>query len=208
VKMSADRKMIAAEIPGYTYGTGEAATSPVSLEELEQLKQSVGFTKEDEQYLRMAGEVLADQTKQLVEKWRGVIAETPHLAKHSRGPDGKAIARYSENSGLRFQQWILDTCFRTYDRNWLNYQHEIALRHSRLKKNKTDGVPSTAYVPLRDVLAFTAVINGTIKPSLAAKGHSAAEVDKMHNAWCKSVQLQIALWAEPYANSKLAPDEW
>jgi hypothetical protein len=30
----------------------------------------------------------------------------------------------------------------------------------------------------------------------------------MHRAWCKSVQLQIALWSEPYADSKFAPDEW
>ncbi len=30
----------------------------------------------------------------------------------------------------------------------------------------------------------------------------------MHRAWCKSVQLQIALWSEPYADSDLASDQW
>ncbi len=122
-------KMVAKEIPGYTYGTADASVSPISLPELEKLKQSVGFTEEDQKYLRMAGEVLADQTKQLVDKWRGIIAETPHLAKHSRTPDGKPIETYSTNSGLRFQQWILDTCLRPYDQDWLNYQQEMALRH-------------------------------------------------------------------------------
>lgn len=37
-------------------------------------------------------------------------------------------------------------------------------------------------MPLRDVLAFITVMNETIKPYLAAKGHSTEEVDKMHRA--------------------------
>lgn len=203
-----ETKMVSEKIPSYTYGTAEAAKSPVSLEELEQLKQSAGFASEDEKYLRLAGEILADQTKELVEKWRVIIAETPHLAKHSRDANGKAIAQYSQNSGLRFQQWVLDTCLRPYDQDWLNYQHEIALRHTSLKKNKADRVESTPFVPLRDVIAFTAVINDTIKPFLARKGHSKADVDRMHSAWCKSLQLQVALWARPYTDAKLAPNEW
>lgn len=99
-------KMVSESIPSYTYGSNDVAVSPISLKELEQLKQSVGFSKEDERYLRMAGEVLQDQTKPLVDTWRGVIAECPHLAKHSRDPQGKPIPEYSENSGFRFQQWI------------------------------------------------------------------------------------------------------
>ncbi|MGD1075961.1 MAG: hypothetical protein ABR903_07790 [Thermodesulfovibrionales bacterium] len=61
---------------------------------------------------------------------------------------------------------------RTYDQDWVNYQQEIALRHTSLKKNKVDGIRSTPYVPLRDVIAFIAVMNQTIKPYLAAKGNS------------------------------------
>lgn len=57
-------------------------------------------------------------------------------------------------------------------------------------------------------MAFTAVINDTIKPFLANKGHAVREVEKMHSAWCKSVHLQIALWTKPYTDSKLAPNEW
>jgi len=131
---------IAEEIPGYSYGLSDVARSPISLKQLEQLKQSAGFTSEDERYLRMAGELLADQTKAVVDTWRGVIARTPHLARHSKDADGQAIPRYSERSGMRFQQWILDTCFRPYDQDWLNYQQEIALRHISAKKNATDGV--------------------------------------------------------------------
>jgi hypothetical protein len=199
---------IASQIPGYTYGTSDAAKSPVSLSDLEKLKQSVGFTTEDERYLRMAGEVLADQTKQLVETWRGALAQMPHLSRHSKDLNGNPIPRYSEASGLRFQQWILDTCFRTYDQDWLNYQYEIALRHTSIKKNVTDGVQSTSFIPLRDIIAFTTVMNETVKPFLASKKHVPEEVEKMHGAWRKSLQLQIALWAQPYASNSHASDEW
>ena len=203
-----ETKKLAPEIPGYTYGTSGVAKSPISMAELEQLKQSVGFTTEDEANLKMAGDVLADQTNALVEMWRGVIAKIPHLARHSKDLDGKPIPRYSEASRPRFQQWILDTCFRTYDQDWLNYQQEIALRHTSIKKNVTDDVVSTPFIPFRDIVTFTAVMNETIKPFLASKGHSPEEVEKMHSAWCKSLQLQIALWAQPYSSTALAPDEW
>jgi protoglobin len=202
-------KMVAEQIPGYTYGTAEVGRSPVSMRELEQLKVSVGFTEEVERYLRMAGEVLADQTKQIVEHWRGgIIAGIPNLARHSRSPEGEPNPEYLAKSNLRFQQWILDTCLRPYDQEWLDYQEEIALRHTSVKKNLTDNVRSTPYVPLRDIVAFTAVINETIKPYLAAKGHSAEDVKQMHLAWCKSMQLQIALWSRPYASGNQAPGEW
>ena len=194
-------KKVAEQISGYTYGSADA--SPVSLQDLENLKISVGWTGEDERYRHMAGEVLADQTKPLVDHWRrGIIGKIPNLVRHSRTPDGEPIPDYQTKSGLRFEQWVLDTCFRPYNQDWLNYQHEIALRHTSLKKNLTDGVDSTPHVPLRDIIAFIAVMNETIKPYLSAKGHTAEDVEKMHRAWTKSLQLQVALWAQPYSKSE------
>jgi len=195
-------------IHGYNYGEAEVALSPVSVEELASLKVSVGFTEEDERSLRLAGEALADQTRNIVDEWRnGIIASIPNLAQHSRGLKGQLIPKYTANSGPRFEQWILDTCLRPYDQDWLNYQQEIALRHTSAKKNLVDGVQSTPYVPLRDIIAFIAVMNETIKPYLAAKGHSAEDVNKMHLAWCRSIQLQTALWVRTYC-SHLGPNEW
>lgn len=201
---------IAEHIPGYNYGEPDVAKSPVTTKDLELIKQSVGFTNEDERRLRAAGEVLSDQTEKLVERWRAVISAHPHLAQYSKHPDGQPDPHYSEDSGLRFQQWILDTCLRPYDQDWLNYQQEIALRHTSVKKNKTDGVESAGSIPLRYVVAFTSVINDAkiLKPFLAAKGHPAEEVDQMYQAWRKSVLLQLALWTEPYTDPKLAPNEW
>ena len=196
----------APEIPGYTYGSAEVTASPVSMQDLENLKVSVGFTAGDRRYLQLAGEVLAGQTSQIVQHWRsGIIAGIPNLARHSRSPDGEPLPEYLEKSNLRFEQWILDTCLRPYDQDWINYQYEIALRHTSAKKNKVDEVRSTPYVPLRDIIAFIAVINETIKPYLAARGHPAEEVDKMHLAWCKSLQLQTALLARPYTDLS---NEW
>lgn len=202
-------KQVSAQIPGYSYGMPGVARSPISAGELERLKISAGLTSEDEHYLRLAGEVLGDKTKQIVEHWRsGIIASIPHLARHSRTPEGNPIPEYLAKSNLRFQQWIMDTCLRPYDQDWANYQQEIALRHTVSKKNKTDGVRSTPYVPFRDILAFIAVMNETVKPYLAAKGHSAEDVERMHRAWCKSIQLQMALWAAPYSDSREAPNQW
>jgi hypothetical protein len=202
-------KKVIESIPGYSYGAPDVPRSPVSTHDLESLKISAGFTDEDQRYLHLAGEVLSDQTERIVDHWRSdIIAGIPDLARHARTPEGDPIPQYLKNSNLRFRQWILDTCFRPYDQDWINYQQEIALRHTSSKKNKVDDVRSTPYVPLRDVLAFIAVMNETIKPYLAAKGHSAEEVDKMHRAWCKAIQLQLALWVGPYTSPGQSPQEW
>jgi len=202
-------KMVSELILGYSYGTAEVAKSPVSTADLEDLKISAGFTAEDERNLRLAGEVLTGQTKQIVDHWRsGIIASIPDLARHSRSADGAAMPDYLAKSNLRFEQWILDTCLRSYDQDWINYQQEIALRHTSARKNQVDGVQSTPFVPLRDVMSFVAVMNETIKPYLAARGNSAEEVSNMHLAWCKSIQMQLALWIGSYADTRQSPTEW
>ncbi len=185
-------------IPGYAYGDLHVARSPVSLEEFEKLKAAVMFTEEDERYLRMAGEVLADQVDEILDVWYGFVGSHPHLVYYFTGPDGQPDARYLAAVRERFGQWILDTCQRPYDQAWLDYQHEIGLRHHSSKKNQTDGVSSVPLVHHRYLVAFIYPISATIKPFLAKKGHAPEEVDKMHQAWMKSVVLQVALWSYPY----------
>ncbi|MEO8028463.1 MAG: protogloblin ApPgb, partial [Bryobacteraceae bacterium] len=104
-------KQVAHDIPGYTYGAPEVSASPITLQQLEELKASVGMTAEEERYLRLAGDVLVDQTAEVVDHWRGrIVAGIPNLARHSRTPEGNAIPEYASASNLRFRQWILDTC--------------------------------------------------------------------------------------------------
>jgi hypothetical protein len=200
-------KKVSDVIPGYEYGDRRMPTSSITLEELAALKRSAGFNEEDARYLHMAGEVLEDQTEAIVKHWRsGIIAGIPNLARHSRSPANEPLPDYLAKSNLRFRQWILDTCFRPYDQDWLNYQQEIALRHTTVKKNVTDGVQSTDHVPYRDIVAFVAVLNETIRPYLAARAHSEEIVTKMHQAWQRSLQIQIAVWAKIY--TELKPNQW
>ncbi len=191
--------MTQVQIPGYTYGRPEVPRSPVSQQDFELLKKSVLFTDEDVRYLRMAGEVLKDQVEEVLDLWYGFVGSNPHLVYYFTGPDGQPLGDYLAAVRKRFGQWILDTCRAEYDQAWLDYQHEIGLRHHRTKKNRTDGVASVPHIPLRYLIAFIYPITATIRPFLAKKGHSAEEVDKMHQAWFKSVTLQVALWAHPYA---------
>lgn len=185
-------------IAGYTYGTAQAARSPLTSQEFDQLKQSVLFGAEDEKYLRMAGEVLADQIEAVLDVWYGFVASHPHLVYYFTDGKGNANGEYLAAVRQRFGQWILDTCNRPYDQDWLNYQQEIGLRHHRSKKNQTDHVQSVANIAHRYLVAFIYPITATIKPFLAKKGHSADEVEKMHQAWFKSVVMQVALWSTPY----------
>jgi Protoglobin len=186
-------------IPGYLYGSSELARSPVSEDELALLKQTVLFGDDDERSLRMAGEVLDDQVEDVLDVWYGFVASHPHLVRYFAGPDGAPIDDYLARVRARFGQWIRDLCERPWDRAWLDYQEEIALRHTRAKKNQTDGVEAPGLIPLRYMVAFVYPITATVRDFLAKKGHSEAEVDAMHHAWFKAVTLSVALWSRPYA---------
>jgi hypothetical protein len=187
------------EIPGYGYGT--AGRSPLGVEELDLLKQTVLFTEEDAEYLRLAGDVLEGQVEDVLDLWYGFVGSHPHLVYYFSEPDGEPIGEYLERVRGRFGQWILDTCRRPYDQEWLDYQQEIALRHTRAKKNRTDGVDSVEHIPLRYMVAFIYPITATIRGFLENGEHGAEEVEKMHQAWFKSVVLQVALWSQPYTKA-------
>ena len=187
------------DIPGYAYGGPSVGSSSVSATDLAVLKETAQFTDKDVEHLHLAGDILQDQTKEIVAQWRSeIIASVPNLARHSRDLEGKALPEYLSASNLRFEQWILDTCRRPYDQDWIDYQQEIALRHTSAGKNKTDHVHSTDHVPLRDIIAFVAVMNRTLRPYLASRGHREEVVDAMHAAWQKSLQIQVALWVKVY----------
>jgi hypothetical protein len=186
---------------GYDYGNVEA--SPVTMSELEELRQSVLFGEDDVKALRMAGEVLEDQVEDVLDVWYGFVGSHPFLLASFAGGDGEPNADYLERVRARFGQWIRDTCRRAYDDDWLAWQHEIGLRHSRAKKNRTDGVEDAPTpVPLRFVIALIYPISVTIRPFLAKQGHSADDVEAMWQAWFKAVTLQVALWSRAYPDER------
>jgi hypothetical protein len=190
-------------IPGYAYGSDEAARSPVSSEELDLLKQTVLFGPQDHDALRLAGEVLEDQVEQLLDVWYGFVASHPHLVRYFADAEGSPIDRYLSRVRARFGQWVHDLCRRDWDQEWLDYQEEIALRHTESKKNRTDeaeGAP--VEIPLRYMIAFIYPITATVREFLAKKGHDEAQVEAMHQAWFKAVTLSVVLWSRPYAGGR------
>ena len=187
--------MATSSIPGYTYG--QVGPSPVSLTDLDLLKKTVLFTEEDELHLKLAGNILADQTDQILDLWYGFVGSNAHLV-HYFTKDGQPNMDYLTKVRARFGQWILDTCRRPYNQDWLNYQHEIALRHHSLKKNLTDGVDAVPIVHFRYLIAFIFPITFTIKGFLANKGHDNEQVEKMYTAWFKAITLTALLWCYPY----------
>ncbi len=186
-------------IPGYDLGTDKVAKSPITLDEWETLKKSALFSEEDAVYLRLSYDVLVDQVDNLLDTWRGIIFDHPHLRAYDENPaTGKVDTAYAAAVRKRFGQWVLDTAKAQYDQAWLDYQYEIGLRHHRTKKNQTDNGHTLGHIRARDLLAFCASIVVPLKPYLSRKGHPPEVVNRMYDAWWKSMILQATLWVQPY----------
>ncbi len=189
----------ATSIPGYTRGTASVPRSPITLADFERMKRTVMMGDEDIRFLRLSHDVLAHQVEAILDVWYGFVGANPHLlASFTDKRDGRPLGDYLAAVRRRFGQWILDTARAEFDQSWLDYQHEIGLRHHRTKKNRTDGAPSTDHIPFRDLFLLIFPVTATLRPFLAKKGHSAEEVEKMHAAWVKACLLQVTLWSYPY----------
>jgi Protoglobin len=189
-------------IPGYDFGSRASAQSPISLEELANLEQTLGWTSEDEQRLRTHSELFRSQAERMVDNWRAVIAAQPHLSSWFLGPDGKPDDAYKAAVKRRFVQWVVDVATRPHDQTWLNYQEEIGLRHTPEKKNKTDGAHTPAYVPLRYLLAFIPVVTNVqqfFDPAIPDREERVAH----ERSWTKAVHLHVTLWSRPYTREGL-----
>ncbi len=191
--------MSTAGIPGYTSHTAAVGPSPISLAEFNQMQRSALFGPDDVAALRMSLPVITGHIEAILDVWYGFVASQPHLlASFSSRRDSQPIGDYLAAVRRRFGQWILDTARAEYDQKWLDYQHEIGLRHHRSGKNRTDGAESTAIVPFRDLFALVYPITFTLRPFLARGGHSSEDVDRMHAAWVKICLLQVTLWSHAY----------
>ncbi len=186
-------------IPGYDFGSPALARSPVSLEDFELLKKTVLFGEEDAASLRRSRAILETQIERILDVWYGFVGSHPHLVAAFCDPQtGQPDSHYLDAVRRRFGQWILDTASADYGQPWLDYQHEIALRHHRTKKNRTDGARGSDHVPFRYLMALLYPVTATLKPFLAHGGAPAEDVEAMHQAWIKSVLLQAILWSHPY----------
>ncbi|GJM35210.1 MAG: hypothetical protein DHS20C18_42110 [Saprospiraceae bacterium] len=186
-------------IKGYDYGKAGLAKSPVSLEDLERLKETVLWSDANAANLKKAGDVLEDQTDAILDLWYGFVGSTPHLV-HYFTHNGQPQGDYLTAVRARFGQWIMDLCHKPWDQDWLNYQQEIALRHHSIKKNKTDNVQAVPIIHFRYLVAFIYPITATIKGFLGNKGHNQQEIEAMYDSWFKAVTLTALLWCHPYVH--------
>ena len=136
------------DIPGYTYGTDAVPRSPVSLQELE-LLQATLLGEDDLAALRRSGDILTPQVEEILDVWYGFVGANPHLLAAFTGPDGQPDQAYLAAVRRRFGRWILDSARAEFDQAWLDYQHEVGLRHHRSGKNRTDGARAADHIPLR-----------------------------------------------------------
>jgi pimeloyl-ACP methyl ester carboxylesterase len=197
--MDAPRQQEQQKIPGYDLGTDKVAKSPMTMAEWKELKESALFSEEDVVYLRLSEDLLKDHVEDLLDAWRGIVFDLPHLSAYYQDPRSHEVdTEYAKAVRKRFGQWILDTARAHYDQAWLDYQYEIGLRHHRTKKNKTDNGHTVGHLRGRDIFAFVPSIVIPIKPYLAASGYSREVVESMYQAWWKSMVLQATLWCQPY----------
>lgn len=183
--------------PGYDLGRS-MPTAPISLDEWDRMKAAALFGDADVRALRRSRAILEPRVDELLDVWYGFVGSHPHLVAAFAGKDGQPDARYLDAVRLRFRQWVLDTASATYDQAWLDYQFEIGRRHHRTKKNVTDAVAAADHIPLRYVIPLAYPVTFTMRPFLQAPGVSADDANAMHQAWIKSVLLQVTLWSHPY----------
>jgi hypothetical protein len=189
-------------IPGYDYGTAQSATSPVSETELLQLEQTAGWTTDDVDILARHAGLVRAKAEAMVDSWRAIIGSQTHLSHWFVKPDGAPDDAYKASVKRRFVQWVIDVAVRPHDRDWLNYQFEIGLRHTPAKKNVTDGAHTPPVVPFRYLVGFIPMVL-PIRPFFKDAIRNESELDRLQSAWTKAVLLHIALWSAAYMNAEL-----
>lgn len=184
-------------IPGYDYGTSRSAISPVSESELAELEQTVGWTAADNSVLARQADLFRAKAESMVDSWRAVIGLQPHLSQWFVKSDAMPDAHYKASVKRRFVQWVLDVALRPHDRDWLNYQQEIGLRHTPAKKNKTDDARTPSLVPFRYLLAFVPVVL-PIREFFEEEIRDEDELKRLEGAWSRAVLLHVTLWSRSY----------
>jgi Protoglobin len=193
---------VAPAIPGYDYGTAKSAVSPVTDEELRHLEQTVGWTAEDAAVLARHADLFRAKSEAIVGRWRGIIASQPQLARSFFKPDGTPDEEYKTRGGRRLVQWVVDVPVRPHDRDWLNYQHEIGLRHTPAKKNQADGAHTPPVVLYRYLLGFVPIVL-PIREYFREAIQDESELNRIEAAWTKAVLLHVTLWSRAYVEEGL-----
>jgi len=170
-------------------------SSTLSLRELVLIKRMLLFTREDERYLQMAGEILSDQSETILDIWYDHMVANDYLA-HYFTRDGKPDAEYLRTLRPRFGSWIRQLCQRPANNPWSQLEQAIAQRYQD-QAVPTPLMPDLPAVFLRYLVTFIYPVTNAIRPFLSKNGHRPEEIEKMHQAWFKAVSLSVILWTYP-----------
>jgi hypothetical protein len=150
----------------------------------------------------MSKAILADQTEAILDVWYGFVASTPELVVYFKNnktgaPDGAYLGAVRK----RFGQWISTRPTPTTTRRGWTTSTKSACATPRPRRTRPTRPTACRLVNFRYLSALTIPVTTTLKPFLAKKGASAADVEKMHAAWVKSVLMQTILWSYPYVRT-------
>lgn len=159
------------------------------------------FTAEDAQWLRKSGEILHGQIEQILDVWYGFIASKPYLLEAFTDPaTGKPDEAYLAAVRKRFACWISDTGSANYDQAL----GSIINTRSGGATTAWARTARTGRMPRMSCPCATCSPCSIQLPPLSNRSWhetgAAAEVQRMREAWTKSVLLQLILWCEPYVD--------
>jgi hypothetical protein len=174
----------------------------VSESDLSQLEQAAGWTAEDAEVLARHADLFRSKAEAMVDSWRKAIGTQPHLSHWFDKPGGEPDDEYKASVKRRFVQWVIDTAVRPHDRDWLDYQQEIGLRHTPVKKNKTDGAHTPSLVPFRYLLGFVPVVL-PIRGFFTDAIQDESELKRLQDAWAKTILLHVTLWSRAFVPEDL-----
>ena len=191
----------AKDLPGYNPGSPEVAKSPITLEELNDLKATCLFTDEDMIYLRLSYDVLKDQAEDLVTC--GVASSRSMSTSPAMAWIGRRANR-TRNTPRLSASVTPSGCSIPREPNTTKHGSIISMRSVYAtigkKKNVTDHANAATHIRGRDLIGFAAATVAPMRPYLEKGGHSAETVQRMQDAWWKSMILQVTLWSQAYMN--------
>ncbi|WP_212001282.1 protoglobin domain-containing protein [Chitinophaga sp. HK235] len=173
----------------------EPQTTSIDAQVLIKIKRMMLFTHEDEQYLTLAGEILAPHAEEILNRWYERIVKNNYLA-HYFTSSGAPDLSYLHSIRPHFREWITGLCKRSESSRWWEFEEKIA-RQLQLRKVPLDDLHPLSPVFLRYMTTFVFPVSEAGRHFLNDTGYSPEEIEAMHQAWFKAVSLSALLWVYP-----------
>jgi Protoglobin len=183
-------------------GTAGADNPQPSLDAqtLVRLKRMLLFTHEDEQYLMMAGNILAPHTEDILTSWYDTILKNNYLATYFTR-DGAPDMQYLLSLRPQFRKWIADLCTRQEGNPWWQFEERIAAQ-LQLRPAAEHDMDPLPLIYLRYLSSFIYPVSEAGRPYLSKHGHPPAEVERMQQAWFKAISFSVLLWVYPQSQQR------